>query len=131
MAFKWTPQTERRMLTLLIAERGGRGDHLVKDSLDNQTRYVTGWSCTCPDFVQHGACVHHSFLLNSLGWDAAGADDDDLLRLSVFNNGRARLRWTDDGEARERWLPASRALAIWDELFADEAPAAMEMETVR
>jgi hypothetical protein len=30
--------------------------------------YLTGFSCTCPGFVGHGRCQHHSLLLAELGW---------------------------------------------------------------
>jgi predicted RNA-binding Zn-ribbon protein involved in translation (DUF1610 family) len=29
---------------------------------------VTGFSCDCAGFAQHGRCTHHSLLLSELGW---------------------------------------------------------------
>lgn len=62
---------ERRTLRLVIEERLGRVDHVVYDTFDNQSRYVTGFSCDCGDFLRRGSCLHHTFLIDSLGWNAA------------------------------------------------------------
>ena len=59
---------ETRTLTLSIEESGARVDHLVHDSHDDRTHYTTAFSCDCAEFVRRGACLHHVFLLDSLGW---------------------------------------------------------------
>lgn len=32
--------------------------------------YVTGFSCDCAGFVQHGRCKHYAALMSALGWIA-------------------------------------------------------------
>ncbi len=38
--------------------------------------YLTAYSCTCPGFVGHQRCQHHSLLLAELGWLPEVADDE-------------------------------------------------------
>jgi hypothetical protein len=38
--------------------------------------YLTAYSCTCPGFVGHQRCQHHSLLLAELGWIPDVEDSD-------------------------------------------------------
>ncbi len=39
--------------------------------------YLTAYSCTCPGFVAHQRCQHHSLLLAELGWLPDDEDETD------------------------------------------------------
>jgi hypothetical protein len=39
--------------------------------------FVTGFSCTCPGFVGHQRCQHHSLLLERFGWLPDAEDETE------------------------------------------------------
>ena len=71
-------ETRSQTIARLAAKARADGVQLKRDALG---RYwatsastpgamyaLTGYSCSCPGFVHHGACKHHSALMVALGW---------------------------------------------------------------
>lgn len=91
-----TPSTERRAARPTtvadlwrLAEQGRSNGVIVLTECNSGARfassatqpgviyYLTAYSCTCPGFVAHQRCQHHSLLLAELGWLPDDEDETD------------------------------------------------------
>jgi hypothetical protein len=90
--------------------------------------YLTGFSCTCPGFVGHGRCQHHSLLLAELGWlpDVEDTDLEPTAATPVSVVDLSDERRDDLAERRHRAEQARQRLAdhASDPGAADRALAA-------
>ncbi len=63
---------------VIILTEGDTGARYATSATQPGTIYfVTGFSCSCPGFVGHQRCQHHSLLLAELGWLPGVEDETD------------------------------------------------------
>ncbi len=79
VALVQSQETRTDALVRLAAKARIEGVHLFRDRSDGRyyassastpgLRYmVTGYSCECRGFIQHGRCQHYAALMAALGW---------------------------------------------------------------
>ena len=71
-------ETRTQTIARLAAKARAEGVRIKRDKLGRSWAtsastpgalyVVTGYTCSCPGFVHHGECKHHSALMVALGW---------------------------------------------------------------
>jgi len=82
MAMTRSTETREATLTRLLDKARAEDINLYRDARDARDaryyatsasdagtlHYVTGYSCDCAGFINHGACKHYAALMAALGW---------------------------------------------------------------
>ncbi len=98
MAMTRSTETREATLTRLLDKARAEGVRLYRDPADGRYyassastpgRYylLTGYSCECADFCQHGRCKHYAALMSALGWIDTDPSPAPAMVVTVAHSG--------------------------------------------
>ena len=122
MAMTRSTETREAALTRLLCKARTEGVKLYRDTHDGRfyassastpgrLYLLTGYSCECAGFCQHGRCKHYAALMSALGWIDTDPSPAPALVVTVAHNGGFYSLPALNDRGGE-WQPAVSMIAI-------------------